>query len=63
MGTRDRAVELTRLITTCTSTVNSLMFAGINVCLFETKTCSRGLIFPVSLGLVGYLAGLGSITL
>ncbi len=31
------------------------MFAGINVCLFETKPCSRGLIFAVRSGLVNYL--------
>ncbi len=31
------------------------MFAGINVCAFETKPCSRGLIFAVSLGLVSCL--------
>ena len=36
-------------------TVNSLMFAGINVCVFETKPCLRGLIFAVSSGLVSYL--------
>ena len=37
-----------------TGTVNSLMFAGINVCVFETKPCSRGLIFVVSkVSLVG----------
>ncbi len=28
-------------------TVNSLMFAGIYVCIFETKQCSRGIIFAV----------------
>ncbi len=33
-------------------TVNSLMFAGINVCVFVTKPCSRGLMFAVSSGLV-----------
>ena len=37
------------------NTVNSLMFAGINVCVFETKPCSRGIIFAVSSGLVNYL--------
>ena len=37
------------------STVNSLMFAGINVSVFETKPCLRGLIFAVSSGLVNYL--------
>ncbi len=26
-------------------TVNSLMLAGINVCVFKTKPCSWGLIF------------------
>ena len=31
-------------------TVNSLMFAGINVCVFEAKPCSWGLIFAVSSG-------------
>ncbi len=31
------------------------MFAGINVCVFETKPCSQGLIFAVSLGLVSCL--------
>ncbi len=36
-------------------TVNSLMFAGINVCLFETKPSLQGLIFAVSLGLDSYL--------
>ncbi len=36
-------------------TVNSLMFAGINVCVFVTKPCSWGLMFAVSLGLVSYL--------
>ncbi len=30
------------------NTVNSLMFAGINVCIFETKPCLWGLIFAVS---------------
>ncbi len=30
------------------NTVNSFMFAGINVCIFETKPCLRGLIFVVS---------------
>ncbi len=33
-------------------TVNSLMFVGINLCIFETKQCLRGLIFAVSSGLV-----------
>ncbi len=36
-------------------TVNSLMFAGINVCVFETKPCSWGLIFAANSGLVSYL--------
>ncbi len=36
-------------------TVNSLMFAGINVCVFETIPCSWGIIFAVSSGLVNYL--------
>ncbi len=31
------------------------MFAGINVCIFETKTCSQGLIFAVSSGVINYL--------
>ncbi len=31
------------------------MFAVINVCVFETKPCSRGFIFAVSLGLVSFL--------
>ncbi len=31
------------------------MFAGINVCVFETKPYSWGLIFAVSSGLVNYL--------
>ncbi len=39
-----------------TYTVNSLMFVGINVCIFETKPCSQGLIFAVIPGLVNYLA-------
>ncbi len=34
------------------------MFAGINVCVFETKPCSWGLIFAVSSGLVSYLGKL-----
>ncbi len=38
------------------STVNSLMFTGVNVYVFETKPCSRGLIFAVSSGLVSYLS-------
>ncbi len=37
------------------STENSLMFAGINVYVFETKLCSRGLIFVVISGLVNFL--------
>ncbi len=36
--------------------INSLMFVGINVCIFETKLCLRRLIFAVSSGLVNYLA-------
>ncbi len=36
-------------------TVYSLMYAGINVCVFETKPCSQGLIFAVSSGLANYL--------
>ncbi len=35
--------------------VNSLMFAGIKVCVFETKPCSQGLIFAVRSCLVNYL--------
>ncbi len=31
------------------------MFAGINVCVFETKSCLQGLIFVVRSGLVAYL--------
>ncbi len=31
------------------------MFAGINVCVFEAKPCSQGLIFADSSGLVTYL--------
>ncbi len=31
------------------------MFAGIIVCVFEAKACSRGLIFAVGSGLVSYL--------
>ncbi len=31
------------------------MFAGINVCVFETRPCSWGLIFAVSSGLGNYL--------
>ncbi len=37
------------------NTVNSLMFVGINVCVFEAKPCLRGLIFAVSSRLVSYL--------
>ncbi len=37
------------------NTVNSLLLVGINVCVFETKPCSRGLIFAVSSGSVNYL--------
>ncbi len=37
------------------TTVNSLMFTGINVCAFETKQCLRGLIFTVCSGLVNNL--------
>ncbi len=36
------------------NTVNSLMFAGINVCVFEAKPCLWGLIFAVSSGLVSF---------
>ncbi len=36
-------------------TVNSLMFTGINVCVFETRPCSRVLMFAVSSGLDSYL--------
>ncbi len=43
----------TYLLYACTYTVNSLM---INVCVFETKPCSRGLIFAVISVLVNYLA-------
>ncbi len=31
------------------------MFAGINVYVFETTPCSRGLVFAVSSGLANYL--------
>ncbi len=37
-------------------TVNSLMFVGINVRIFETRPCARGLTFAVSTGLVNYLS-------
>ncbi len=36
-------------------TVNSLLFAGINVCVFETKPCLWELIFAVGSGIVNYL--------
>ena len=36
-------------------TVNLLMFMGINICIFETKPCSQGLILAVSSGLVHFL--------
>ncbi len=41
-------------------TVNSLpvtwvMLAGINICVFEAKPCSLGVMFVVSSGLVNYL--------
>ena len=39
----------TSIVRECT--VNSLMFTGINVCVFETKPCLRGLLFAVSSGL------------
>ena len=38
-----------------TCIVNSLMFAGINICVFETKLCLQGLIFADSSGLVSHL--------
>ena len=38
-----------------TDIVNSSMFAGINVCIFEAKPCSRGLIFVVSSDRVSHL--------
>ncbi len=37
------------------ATVNSLMFAGINVCVCKAKTCSWGLLFAVSSVPVSYL--------
>ncbi len=42
------------------NTVNLLMFAGINVFVFETKPCPRGLIhvFTIRSGLVSYLGTL-----
>ncbi len=43
------------------STVNSLMFAGINVCVFETKPFLRGLILrliaPVNYRYMNYVCG------
>ncbi len=36
-------------------TVNSFMFVGINICIFETNPCLWGLIFAISSGLVNYL--------
>ncbi len=36
-------------------TINSFMFAGINVCVFEAKLYLWGLIFAVNSGLVSYL--------
>ena len=42
------------------STVHSLMFSGINVCVFETKPCSRGLMFAVSMVSSGLLSHLGT---
>ncbi len=38
---------LATMIPSVQTTVNSLMFAGIVVCVFETKPCSQGLIFVV----------------
>ncbi len=38
-----------------TYVVNSLMFMGINVCVFETKPGLLGLIFAVTSGLINYL--------
>ncbi len=43
------------IVTGTRVTVNSLIFAGINVWIFETKPYSRGLIFAVGSGLVNYL--------
>ena len=37
------------------NTVNSLMFTGINVCIFETKSCLLVLVFAVISGVVVYL--------
>ncbi len=37
------------------ATVNSLIFVGIFVCVFETKPCSQRLIFAFSTGLVNHV--------
>ena len=42
-------------ITLLQYTVNSLMFAGINICVFEQKRVRGGLIFAVRSGHVNYL--------
>ncbi len=49
--------DLTVFVARKYTTVNLpvLMFVGINVDVFETKPCSRGLIFTISSGLVDYL--------
>ncbi len=44
------------------NTVNSLMFAGINVCVSETKPCSRRLMFALSSGLINFLDKMDKIT-
>ncbi len=57
LGTFSRKI-LTPLVIVSTrkkNTVNSLMFAGINDCIFETKPCSQGLIFTFSSSLVNFL--------
>ncbi len=43
--------HLSKSLSVKSNTVNSLIFAGINVCVFESKPCSQGLIFAVSSGL------------
>lgn len=37
-------------------TVNSYMFLGISVCIFEAESCSWGLIFEVRLGLANFVS-------
>ncbi len=43
------------ILTAFRHTVKSLMFAGIKLCVLETRPCSQGLMFEVSSGLVSYL--------